>query len=583
MSPLKKVINYTQSLKKEIYLASFYSIVNKIFDLAPPLLIGAAVEVVVNKENSFLATYGYSDPFSQLLVIAVATILVWGLESVFEYLFSVKWRGIAQQLQHILRQDAYNHVQSLDMNYFEDKNSGQLISVISEDVNQLERFLNDGFNSILQVLTTVIVVGFIFFYSAPSVAIFSFLPIPIILFGSFLYQKKLQPLYADVRGRVGLLNEALVNNFRGIATIKSYTAEKFESDKLNMLSKSYCSSNEKAIKVSSAFGPLIRMAVVIGFIATLLLGGKLTIAGSLSVGVYSVLVFMTQRLLWPLTRLGATFDLYQRSMASARRIFDLLDTPVKLKEGNQLLPGNTKGSVEFKNVNFSYDKNQPILKNISFKINAGEMFAIVGSTGSGKSTVVKLLNRFYDINDGEITIDDLNIKDVKFKSLREQMSLVSQEQYLFYGSVEENIAYAKSSYEQNDLEAAANNAEALDFINLMPKALKTKIGERGQKLSGGQQQRLTIARALMKDSPILILDEATSSVDNETEAAIQRSLEKVSKKKTTIVIAHRLSTIVKADQIIVLDQGQIVEQGSHDSLLANKGLYASLWKVQTGL
>lgn len=583
MSPLSKVINYTRSLKIEIYIASCYSVLNKIFDLAPPLLIGAAVEVVVNKENSFLAKFGFEEPFSQLLLIAFATLAVWGLESVFEYLFSVKWRGIAQKLQHILRRDTYDHVQNLDLNYFEDKNSGQLISIISDDVNQLERFLNDGFNSILQVITTVIIVGFIFFYSAPSVAVFSFLPIPIILFGSFLYQKKLQPLYSEVRGRVGLLNEALVNNFRGIATIKSYTAENFESDKLNKLSMSYCESNEKAIKVSSAFGPLIRMAVVLGFIATLLLGGKLAIAGSLSVGVYSVLVFMTQRLLWPLTSLGATFDMYQRSMASAERIFKLLERPIYLKEGIELLPPETKGAVEFKNVNFSYDKGVEILKDVSFKVNPGEMFAIVGSTGSGKSTIVKLLNRFYDINGGEIKIDDFNIKDLTFKSLRQKMSLVSQEQYLFYGSVENNVAYGQEGYSKDALEAAATNSEAIDFINSMPESWQTKIGERGQKLSGGQQQRLTIARALMKDSPILILDEATSSVDNETEAAIQRSLNKVSKNKTTIIIAHRLSTIVNADKIIVLDKGSVVEQGTHNELVQKNGLYANLWKVQTGL
>lgn len=583
MSPLSKVLNYTKQLKFDIYLASFYSVLNKIFDLAPPILIGAAVEVVVNKENSFLAKLGYVDPFSQLIIIAIATLIIWGGESIFEYLFSVKWRNIAQDLQHILRRDTYDHVQNLDMKYFEDKNSGQLISVISDDVNQLERFLNDGFNSILQVFTTVIVVGFIFFYSAPSVAVFSFLPIPIILFGSFLYQKKLQPLYAEVRSKVGFLNEALVNNFRGIFTIKSYTAESFESKKLEMLSQDYCESNGKAIKVSSAFGPLIRMAVVLGFIATLLLGGKLTIAGQLSVGVYSVLVFMTQRLLWPLTRLGATFDMYQRSMASAKRIFQLLETPINITPGHAELTKSSKGKVEFRNVSFSYDSNNKVLQNLSFTINSGEMFAIVGLTGSGKSTIIKLLNRFYEIDSGEILVDDNNIQTLTFDSLRQKMSLVSQDQYLFYGTIEENIAYGQSNYNQNKLHEVINNSESKSFIEAMPKSLKTKIGERGQKLSGGQQQRLTIARALMKKAPILILDEATSSVDNETEAAIQRSLNKISKERTTIVIAHRLSTIVNANKIIVLDKGKIVEQGDHKSLIAIDGLYSRLWKVQTGL
>ncbi len=581
MNVLKQIVNYTKNLKIEIYKATFYSVLNKLFDLAPPALIGLAVDIVVKKEDSFLANVGFVDPFEQLTVLAFLTVVIWGLESFFEYLFNVKWRNIAQQLQHLLRQDTYAHVQSLDLKYFEEKNSGQLISVISDDINQLERFLNDGANSIIQVLVTVVSVGGIFFYLAPSVAIYSCLPIPIILFGSFLYQKKLEPLYKVVRERVGFLNEALVNNFSGIAIIKSFTAETSEQQKIAQLSDDYCEANEKAIVVSSAFVPLIRMAVVMGFIATLILGGRMTLNGVMEVGVYSVLVFMTQRLLWPLTRLGATFDMYQRSMASAKRIFDLLKIPI------EVIPGSnqkqlTQGNIEFNNVSFSYSSDKQILTDVSFSINSGETLAIVGSTGSGKSTIIKLLNRFYDIQDGMISIDGIDIKSLDFNSLRSAVSLVSQDQYLFYGSVLDNVSYGQKTVTEQQVHKAINDSESLEFIEKLPRKVKTIIGERGMKLSGGQQQRLTIARALLKESPILVLDEATSSVDNETEAAIQRAIEKASKSKTIIIIAHRLSTIVNADKIIVLENGKIVQQGVHKELLGQEGLYKKLWQVQTG-
>ncbi len=583
MNPLKQVLNYTRTLKKQIYWASAYSFINKVFDLLPPVLIGVAVEIVVKKENSFLSDYGLVDPFHQLLVLSLLTLIVWGSESLFEYLANVKWRNIAQDLQHLLRVDTYSHVQNLDLSYFEDKNSGQLISVISDDVNQLERFLNEGANTIIQVATTVVFIGAVFIYSSPLVATFAFLPIPIILLGSFSYQKKLQPLYQNVRGKVGNLNEALVNNFRGIANIKSFTAELFEKEKLQKLSTDYCAANSQAIRVSSAFSPLIRMAVVAGFIATLVIGGKLTVEGDLSVGVYSILVFMTQRLLWPLTRLGTTFDLYQRSMASAERIFQLLQTPIFIKEGTEVFSEKSKGKIEFKSVSFSYNPGHKILDNISFQVQPGEMLAIVGSTGSGKSTVVKLLNRFYEANDGQILIGDQDIKSLKFSSLRSELSYVSQENFLFHGTVNENIKFGDINKTFSEVQQAAQRAEAQDFIESLPKQWDTIIGERGQKLSGGQQQRLSLARALSKNSSVLILDEATSAVDNETEAAIQRSLEKIASEKTTIVIAHRLSTIVNADQILVLDQGRIVEQGKHQELLNKKAVYSGLWRVQTGL
>lgn len=563
--------------------AASCSVLNKLFDLAPPALIGAAVDVVVRQEDSLVARFGVSDVMDQLLVLAALTAVVWALESAFEYAYAVLWRNLAQTMQHELRLDAYAHVQSLELAYFEDRTTGGLMSILNDDINQLERFLDGGANALLQVGTTVIAVGIAFFAVSPGVAVLAVLPVPIILFGSFRFQQRIAPRYADVRGKVSDLNGTLANNLGGIATIKSFTAEAREVDRVRGSSNAYRYSNREAIRLSSAFVPLIRMAILVGFIATLVYGGRLTLDGVLEVGSYSVLVFLTQRLLWPLTRLGETFDLYQRAMASTTRILDLLDTPRQIVDGPVTLdPTSVDGELVLDDISFAYSNGVPVLRRVGVTFPAGKTSAIVGATGSGKSTVVKLLLRMYDVTDGAILLDGVDLRELDLAGLRGSVGLVSQDVFLFHGSVFDNIAYGRPDATPDEVVEAARVAEALDFIEALPDGFDTIVGERGQKLSGGQRQRISIARAVLKDPPVLILDEATSAVDNETEAAIQRSLEKIAVGRTTIVIAHRLSTIRRAHRIHVLAEGQLVESGTHEELLDVGGAYAALWRVQTG-
>jgi len=366
--------------------------------------------------------------------------------------------------------------------------------------------------------------------------------------------------------------------------IKSFTAEDYEIDRVTEESEQYRRSNRRAIALSAAFVPLIRMVILIGFTATLYFGGIQTANGQLAVGTYSVLVFITQRLLWPLTNLGQTLDQYQRAMASTNRVMNLLDTPIAIQTGTLRLPEHSvQGEVRFEAVTFAYNSGHPVIENLSLEIGAGKTIAIVGSTGSGKSTLVKLLLRFYEIGQGRITVDGQNIQDLNLRDLRRCMGLVSQDVFLFHGTVAENIAYGSFGASPEEIIHAAKLAEAHEFILRLPHGYDTIVGERGQKLSGGQRQRLAIARALLKDPPILILDEATSAVDNETEAAIQRSLEYITQNRTTIAIAHRLSTIRHSDRIYVMEYGKLVEQGKHEELLAQNGIYANLWRIQSGL
>ncbi len=600
-APLKRLLHAVRSRRRTVRGAALWSITNKVFDLAPPLLIGASVSIVVDRENSWFGALGVADPKTQLLILGALTVLIWVIESISEYLAKVAWRNLAQSVQHDLRIEAYQHVQDLEMAWFEDRSTGGLMAVLNDDVNQLERFLDNGAHELLQVGTTVLVIGSLFFALEPSVAWMGVAPMPFILWGSIRYQRLLAPRYAAVREQVGLLNHQLANNLGGIATIKSFTAEAHETQRLDQTSQQYREANRKAIRLSSAFSPLIRMIIVAGFTAMLVQGGLLALEGSLDVGAYSVMVFLVQRLLWPLTRLGETFDLYQRAMASTTRILDLLDTQPSIVDGagaaaepeapvrptvHQHVRQRVRPEVAFEQVEFSYTTAgrllPPTLRTLDLQIRRGETTAIVGATGSGKTTVIKLLLRFYDVTGGRITLDGVDVRQLSLADLRQSIGLVSQDVYLFHGTVLENIAYGRRGASRDDVIAAARTAEAHAFIESLPLGYDTLVGERGQKLSGGQRQRLSIARAVLKDPPLLVLDEATSSVDNETEAAIQRSLARLAVGRTTLVIAHRLSTVRHAQRIWVLSAGQVTESGTHEELLAQGGQYKSLWDVQTG-
>ena len=581
-SPLKRLFEYSKLYSMKIYTATLFSVLNKLFDLAPPILIGAAVDIVVRRENSIFSNFGISNLIDQLIFLAILTLIIWLSESLFEYLYKIQWRNLAQIIEHKLRMDAYDHIQRLDMEWFEDQKSGGLMSILNDDVNQLERFLDNSANALIQVTVTVIFITLSFFGANLIIGGISLIPIPIIIYFSFKFQKSLEPRYKEVRNTVGLLNSHLSNNLSGITTIKSYTNEKFESERVSKSSMDYQLANSDAIKFSSAFSPLIRIIIVTGFIGMLIVGGIFTINGEMEIAVYSVVIFLIQRLLWPLTSLGETFDQYQRAMASTTRILNLLDTQPLILDGEVNLEEEVKGEIIFDDVNFDYPSRNNILRKLSFKIEGGKTIAFVGSTGAGKSTIIKLLLRLYDPQSGTISLDGHNIKDLKLNELRSSIGIVPQETFILDGTIRENILYGNHKATEKDIFEASKIAELDQFILSLDDKYETLVGERGQKLSGGQKQRLSIARAVLKNPPVLILDEATSSVDNETEAAIQRSLEKIIKGRSTILIAHRLSTIVNADKIYVLEKGKINGEGTHSELLVNNETYAKLWNVQTG-
>ena len=577
-----RFLQYAKPWRKNIIISSTYSIINKLFDIAPEILIGIAVDLVVQRNDSIIAKLGFESIESQITFLAIATFFIWAFESLFQYLYSISWRNLAQTVEHEIRTDAYNHVQNLDMPWFENKKVGDITAKLNDDVNQLERFLDNGFNTIIQLIVSSLAIGAVFFYISPLVASISILPIPIILVIAFFFQRNLSPRYLSVRNSVGLLNNTIFNNLIGISTIKSFVTEKIESNRVHDLSNDYRLKNKHAIKLSSAFVPLVRMGVLSGFLGTMIIGSYLALDGTIAVGSYSVLVFLTQRFLWPFTTLGETVDLFERSMASTKRILDLLDTPQKIKDTKESIAlDDFNHDINFKNIDFHYIDTKPIFKNLNLTIKRNSLVGIVGQTGSGKTTIIKLLLRFYDTIGGSIGIGSNDIKNIKIKNLRENIGYVSQDIFMFDGSIKDNIAYPNMGNDEQVI-TVAKQSQAHEFIMKLENGYDTFIGERGQKLSEGQKQRIAIARALYKNPPILIFDEATSSVDNETELLLQKALYSISKDRTTIVIAHRLSTVRNADNIFVLGNGSIIESGNHKKLLDEKGVYNKLWEIQTG-
>jgi ATP-binding cassette subfamily B protein len=585
-NPMYRLFQYLGNYKRQLLSASGASIVNKVFDLMPPLFVAWIIDTVNGQKPEWIQDLlGDTSNLNIAGFLAGLIVFIFLVESFFEWLYERAFKRLAQDVQHKLRIDAYDKMQAREIAYFEEQRTGNLLSILNNDVNELERFLNGSFNQILQLLVLLIFATVALFQTSWQLALVGMLPIPFMVAIGAWYKKKIAPLYTDIRQSVGELNNRLENNLSGIAVIKSFTAEALESNRVEKASDEYRQKNYAAIQYNSVFIPIVRMFIAFGLAASLFWGAYSILEGHplITVGQLAFFAMMLQRLLWPITGLGGVFDAYERASASAKRIFGLIDAKPEIT--NPVHPkvlGKVKGTVELRNVSFSYLNNISVLNDISLTIPAGSMIGMAGLTGAGKTTLIKLLLRYYDVQKGAVLIDNTDVRDAELGELRKNIALVSQDVYLFHGTIFENISYGLPDATPEAVEDAAQKAQLHEFIITLPQAYQTIVGERGIKLSGGQRQRLSIARAILKNAPILLLDEATSAVDTETERAIQENLYLLTKGKTAIVVAHRLSTIRHADHIVILHQGQIAEQGTHESLLEHNGIYADLWNVQIG-
>ena len=587
--PMARLLGYLRPYRSRVTLAVSASVANKVLDLMPPLLVGWVIDSLRGRPPGWIAGLaGTSTPWRMAVVLSGLSVAVFFFESLFQWLYQSAFRNLAQEVQHDLRMDAYERLQEREIAFFEEHRLGEVLAMLNDDVNQLERFLNLGLNELVQMAVLFAFGSAIMLGTSWQLALVGLLPIPLVVWGSLAYQRHISPRYGRVREAVGALASRLENNLAGMPVIKSFAAERFEAERVRRASAAYRQANFAAIRLSAAYVPAIRMAIVVGFAGVLLVGSAWVLDGSgrVTVGELVLFAMMTERLLWPLVHLGSTLDEYERAKASARRVFGLLDTPAAIREPGRPTPlgtlGRARGEVVFDRVEFTYHRGGPVLRGVSFRVAPGETLGIAGPTGAGKSTLVKLVLRFYDATGGGVSIDGVDVRALSFHDLRQNVALVSQDVYLFHGTIRENIAYGREEVPLETVVRAAGLAQLHDFVASLPEGYETIVGERGIKLSGGQRQRLSIARAIVKDAPILVLDEATSSVDTETERAIQESLRTLTAGRTALVIAHRLSTIRHADRIIVLRDGQIAEEGHHDDLVARGGTYADLWHVQSG-
>ncbi len=575
------------------------SILARVLDLLPPIFLAVAIDAIFFEEVSYAEALplggNIAEPYipdgqvEQFWFTIALLIGIFTFAAIFHWIRNWGFNYFAQHIQHDVRTDTYDKMQELNMDFFADKQTGEMMSILSNDANRLERFLNDGMNSLFRLSVMVVGIGVLLFAYNWQLALVTMAPVPLIALFTYIFIKLIQPKYAEVRSMVGKLNSRLENNLGGIKVIKSSVTEDYESDRVDDVSDDYLGANWGAIRIRIKFFPGLQLLSGLGFVLTFIVGGLWVLqgppgpfSGELRAGTFVAFILYSQRFIWPMAQFGQIINMYQRARASAARIFGLMDEPDRLEErdGAEDLEV-TEGRVVYDDVTFGYD-DEVIVDDIDFTVEGGETLALVGPTGAGKSTVLKLLLRMYDVDEGAVTIDGQDLRDVRLRSIRQSVGYVSQDTYLFYGTVEQNIKYGAFEATREEVIEAAKMAEAHEFIKNLPDGYDTEVGERGVKLSGGQRQRLSIARAILKDPDILILDEATSDVDTETEMLIQRSLDQLTADRTTFAIAHRLSTIKDADQILVLEGGKIVERGAHHELLGNDELYAHLWGVQAG-
>jgi len=479
-----------------------------------------------------------------------------------------------------LRADVYAHLQRLSMKFYHDKQTGQIMSRIINDTNNIEVLIAHAVPDILFNIVILIGVAIILFIINPVLAALSLIFIPLLFVLSVLFAKKVLPIFRRAQEILGELNANLQDNISGMKEIQVFNQHQREHEKIAKNAKSQARAILDALRLSAAYGSSVQYFSSIGTVIVIAVGGYMALHGHTDVGDIVAFIMYLAIFYQPITALARINEDLQTAIAGGERVFEILDSEIDVKEKeNPHELTDVRGHIEYKNVNFHYIEGSPVLKDVSVEIKPGERVALVGPTGVGKTTFINLLNRFYDPVDGEITVDGHNLKDVSLSSIRSCMSNVIQEVFLFNESLAENIRYGAPSSTEDEVKQASKVARADDFISELKEGYETKVGERGLRLSGGQKQRVSIARAVLRNKPILILDEATAAVDVETERQIRDALDGVMQNRTTVIIAHRLSTIKKADKIIVLSDGMVEDIGSHDELMERGGLYAHLTEI----
>ena len=581
------------------------NVIARLASLAPPLVLGVAIDAVFVDQQPYTLPIvpdawlpvTAEGQFWFSVALIVGAFLTTG---VFTWVYGVAANNFAHRVMHAVRTDSFARMQELDMPFFDDKQTGEVMSVLNNDASNLEVFLDDALQNTARLGVMVLGIAAVLFYLNWQLALVTLVAVPAMVLLTLWFMRRVEPIYVEQRASIGHLNTRLENSLSGVELVKTSGTESYEVDRVTHASLEYFRQTMSMLKLNYVYRPGMELLAGLSFAATFVVGGIWIFdgppgpfTGELSVGAFVTFLFMSQRIVTPLAEVSSIVDQYENAKASSERVFGLMDVPVWITDADDAVDlTDPEGRVEYREVSFSYPETalaaaerreggEVVLRDVSFAADPGETVAVVGPTGAGKSTILKLLLRLYEVSEGEIRVDGHDVRELTTASLREAIGYVGQETFLFDGTVAENIRYGEFDATDAAVRAAAEAAEADGFIRDLPNGYETRIGERGVKLSGGQRQRLSIARTVVQDPAILILDEATSAVDTETELAIQRSLDRLSAGRTTLAVAHRLSTVKDADTILVVDGGEVVERGTHDDLVARGGLYATLWGVQT--